>query len=215
MNGRTLLLDFDGVLYSNKFAHRVIAERSTRYCNKFIKSHNVAFVDNLHRHLYKTHGHTVIGLQKLGYNAHLNEYNKDVFSNLDFMGMDNEFENIKEVNDTITYLKSHGINTYVFSNAPSSWTVPLMKQMKLNIPEHNVLDILALKPMEETYHNIEYIFGDNHLIFVDDNMINFMPIIDRCNWTKILFAPDANMSLRDDLYVIDNIKHIKNIVLTN
>lgn len=208
---KTLLLDFDGVLYSNKFAHKVIAERSTRYCNKFVKSHNASFLDNFHRHLYKTHGHTVLGLQKIGYDASITDYNNEVFSNLNFMGMENEFDNTKTINDLIYCLSSCNIDTYLFSNAPNSWTVPLLKQMNVKISEDNVLQLPHLKPTKELYDTIEYIFGNNQLIFVDDNMINFSPIFQNKKWKKVLFA-DTSHDLRNDLVVIQDLDSIKGLI---
>lgn len=208
---KTLLLDFDGVIYSNKFAHKVIAERSTRYCNKFVKSHNASFLDNFHRHLYKTHGHTVLGLQKIGYDATINDYNKEVFSNLNFMGMENEWDNTKVINDLLYFLKAKGVDTYLFSNAPNSWTIPLLKEMEVKISEDNVLQLPHLKPTKELYDTIEYIFGENQLIFVDDNMINFNPIFGNQKWMKLLFA-DTDHIIKNDLIVIQNLNTVKEFI---
>lgn len=207
---RTLLLDFDGVLYSNKFAHTVIAERSTRYCNKFVKSHNNVFLDNFHRYMYKTYGHTVLGLQKLGYDATIEEYNKDVFSNINFYNMDNEWDNTHIINKMVYEMKSHDIDTYIFSNAPKCWTVPLLKQMDIHLTEDRVLELGLLKPSYELYHNVDYIFNSN-IIFVDDNMINLEPVFNNTNWTKVLYA-NTNHILKDDLYVIDNLQRLGEII---
>jgi len=212
MNSRVLLLDFDGVLYSNKSAHKIIADRSTRYCNRFIKSHNKVFVENFHQNLYKTHGHSVVGLQKIGYDANITDYNNYCFSNLDFNNIDNDLDNSKSINELINNLRYHNINTYLFSNAPNVWTVPLLRKMNINISENNILEMNKLKPTLEVYQDIEDIFKGHQLYFVDDNMINFTNIMNNPKWMKILYA-NTRIDIKDDLKVINELEQIDDLIV--
>lgn len=212
MNGRVVLLDFDGVIYKNTFVHRVIAERSTRFCNKFIKTSNINFADNFHRHLYKTYGHTVLGLQKIGYDVSVDDYNKEVFGDINFYCVDNEWDNRTTVKKLIRSLGMKGVPTFLFSNAPNYWTVPLLRKMDVGINEEHVLQMSTLKPSIDTFNQMETLFPQKSFCFVDDNMINFQNIFERANWNKVLFA-DVHMKLRDDLYVINDLAQVADVLV--
>lgn len=211
---KVVLLDFDGVIYKNHFAHRIIAERSSRFCGKYLNKCSDYGIDKIHTHLYKTYGHTVIGLQKMGFDVTVQEYNDYVFSKLNLYGMDNEFDNKKEFLDMLTNCNNNGVGVYIFSNAPSKWVVPLLEKMDIHMDEGSIIEPIYLKPTEEMYDQMDERFKGNQIYFVDDNMVNFKNLYDRDNWVKIHFS-DTNERYDKNLYAISRLEYVKNLVMAS
>jgi len=207
-----VLLDFDGVIYKNHFAHRMIAERSSRFCSQYLNKCSDYGLDKMHMHLYKTYGHTVIGLQKMGFDVNVQEYNDYVFSKLNLYGMDNEFDNKKEFLDMIAHCNANGVGVYIFSNAPSNWVIPLLEKMNCEVNEGDIIEPIYLKPTEEMYDLVDERFKGDKIYFVDDNLVNFQNLYKRDNWIKIHFT-DTNERYGKDLYAISRLEYVKNIVM--
>ena len=208
---RSLLLDFDGVLYKNQFAHNIIAERSTRFCGRYLKTCSHYSLEKIHTHLYRTYGHTVLGLQSMGYDVTKEEYNEYVFSKLDFMGIENEFDNKKEISNMRVLCNTRNTDMYIFSNAPLEWLRPLLDMMEVEISQDKIIEPRYLKPTAEMYDHIEDCLPGHKFYFVDDNLINFKNLYHRNNWVKIHFS-DTNDMIKENVYIINNLGRLNDIV---
>lgn len=186
------LIDFDGVIYRNTRAHKIISQRILQYVQKSVKSiRNNQDLSRLNEYLYKTYGHTVIGLNKLGYNINIHDFNDYVYSELPYSDIC--------MNEDIVFPP----DTFLFSNAPEYYCNKISKQTLPNV--RHILpfycDSFFLKPEKRIYTQISQLFAMYDITFIDDSFINLKPVIDNEQWTPILFNNDIK-----ETYTIGKIK---------
>ena len=194
-----LLLDFDGVVLRRHKALNLIAKR----CNLYVKRHfskiNYDEAKKLNTYLYKNYGHTLIGLEEeYSKKIDLEDFNKHVYSDINY---DELFDNIQETHkydiQDINFLyadsKFHNYSITIFSNAPSAWSYTILKKMGIKESDICILNLYErnlLKPRIEAYKYAEKtltISDEEPFILLDDSSINCKPVIDRKNWSSILF----------------------------
>lgn len=193
------LLDFDGVLYNNKVTNAIVSKKAAQYVKNIIhvKDRNDDFYNKMNKYLYKTYGHTVLGLNKLGYKANIHDFNDYVYSDL-------PYDDISMNTDIIL-----PDNTYIFSNAPTAYCNKITNKVLPNIRDviPTYYDIFFLKPEKRIYSQIEETFHDCSFTFIDDSLINLNPILHKPRWTPILFVEDISYECLYNmgaLYVLNN-----------
>lgn len=193
------LLDFDGVLYNNKVTNAIVSKKAAQYVRNVlrVKDRNDDFYDKMNKYLYKTYGHTVTGLHKIGYKVNINEFNEYVYSDLPY--------------DELSMKEKLNLpdNTYIFSNAPTEYCNKIANTKLPNIRDiiPTYYDIFFLKPHKRIYSQIEEVFHDCSITFVDDSLINLNPVLHKHRWTPILFTQDVSYECLYNigaLYVMNN-----------
>jgi FMN phosphatase YigB (HAD superfamily) len=203
----------DGVVFNNKAALQKVATRATKYVAKRTGAHKPE-AEMINSILYKTYGHTLIGLQKVygvpitttDFNTYV--YDDDVLHTVDAIDMDADASLVKNSVD-IRYVcktcKKNDIDVYVFSNAPQAWCAAILQKMQLDreIPLDNVIasdhDVFegALKPTKSVYDNMwNYLShkmrdGSIQVHLVDDSFINMTPILGNTRWKPVYFTGDG------------------------
>jgi hypothetical protein len=192
---RVTLLDFDGVLYKNPKASWYIAKRSAEFVRKVMKVPQQQS-ENINMSLYQTYGHTVLGLQKLGYPVTLQDFDDFIYDNMPYTVFRDA---------TIPELPP---STYVFSNAPSEYIDKIAQKKMPNIRDLNLLNVKEpLKPKKWVYEQLTSVFPDHQIFFVDDSMINFTHSMDMPNWVNVLYVDGSPIKpLSNNLMVAGTIK---------
>lgn len=193
---RAILLDFDGVVLKKCAAHDLVASRSHMYVKRFIPRAS----DSLCNEIYTTYGHTVRGLQALGFNANKTTYNQFVYQYIDqtyFQDVRAEQRHQRATADLFKFVGTcirYEIPLYIFSNAPDGWCKTALKVMdpkgdlEAAMPSLSHLMNDSFKPDKSVYDNIEKVLSEEELWFVDDRLANFVPIMDNLRWKKTLIC---------------------------
>jgi FMN phosphatase YigB (HAD superfamily) len=199
---RAVLLDFDGVVLKKSPGHRIIAKRCESFVNKFVRLNDRESVENLNKHLYRTSGHTLLGLRKLGYDISIEEFNNHVYtpeicnkvvpSAADKAELQ-EFcdEYVKRVRGVGGGVGFGECGLYISSNAPDLWCKTILEKMDVDVDLFQMAgssDVECLKPQPEYYAGVHEKIKADHYAFVDDSRINLMPLVDSSPmWSPYLY----------------------------
>lgn len=175
---KSLLLDFDGVLFRNTTALKQVERRSMEFTQNKVPG----FVEtpSLNYHKY---GHTVHMINRLRFDQRttLKEYNDFVFSadTMDQIFSWIDTDDLKLVDEWKMFVADTGMTPYVFSNAPSLWVHPLLERLHMvgMFEDDNVITsdrIDCLKPSLESFEKaIDMSATDKREVwFVDDSEYN-------------------------------------------
>lgn len=226
---KVVLVDFDGVILRNKQADVQVAKRAGIYTWRkinSIKSHNQKLISpnqasDISYNLYKGYGHTLTGLKSIGVpNCHMKDYNKLVYDTIDYEKLRKYNNNFDDMRELINYCIEHHHEIYFFSNAPYRWMYNILKDNQDILSSvHDVRKVLDineddenyLKPYAHIYDKINSHFQKENIIFIDDNIGNFKPIINNITWTNILFC-SSNKKINNRLYFVDDLVKMINII---
>ena len=208
---KVLLLDFDGVIFKHKSALNIVSNKAARFVKNNIKVNN-RDSHIINKYLYKSFGHTVNGLNKIGYNIKVEEYNNYIYNNIDYKRIFNNI-NEKDIEDIIKIInicKEKQIKLYIFSNSPEIWYKNIMECMNLNMNDFDYINNMnMLKPEKELYNKIENEFT-KQIYFVDDSFVNFTHTLLNPKWINIMLdrktinidaygTPNLNLKIIKDL----------------
>lgn len=208
---KTLLLDFDGVVLRDHLATKLVSIRATSYVKRLTKVNNrdAAIIN---KYLYKSFGHTVTGLNKIGYPATMADYNKSVYNHIDYTLIASRIDKLA-IYTLLDQCRRYGIKVMLFTNSPPCWHENIMARIPLPYKIETVDMCERLKPDPQVYMDIEKTHKDHKLYFVDDNFTNFASYtLFKPNWVNIMYD-EKNMKVRKNLVVINNIPDILSTVL--
>ena len=198
---KAVLLDFDGVVLKKSPGHRIITQRCESFVNKFVRCNDRESVENLNKHLYRTSGHTLLGLRKLGYDISIEEFNHHVYtSDICNKVVPSEADKAELQEFCDEYVKRlHGneegvggetqCSLYISSNAPDIWCKTILEKMDVDVDLFQMVgssDVQYLKPQPEYYAGVHEKIKADHYAFVDDSRINLMPLVDSQQWSPYL-----------------------------
>lgn len=216
---QVLLLDFDGCVLRHTPGHSAVSNRCELYVKKHTRMTDIAKVKELNRNLYEATGHTLLGLQKLGYSANIKDFNKFVYDNIDY----SLFDDIKDTNkQDITTVKkiqqickNNEIDICIFSAAPYKWCKKILLMMDEDLDDIQILSDITerfLKPDKECYRRIEQIFRGKELCFVDDKLINILPVYSNSKWMNFLLCDRQEINhkvhVKSNLHLISNLSNL-------
>ena len=210
-----LLLDFDGVILRNHRISNIIVNRCQSMVHKCIKHLDFESCKRINKNLYESTGHTVLGLQRLGYKDLLiSEFDELVYQKIDYKVELSDISSthasdIENVKNLYNYCKTKGIDMWIFSNAPDSWCHSISHMMDLPILPSTRPHVSTLKPDPKCYLEIERKIKSDKYIFVDDKMMNLMKAPD--HWTCVWMS-DLQQDVSDNFSVIKSMKNLKPIL---
>jgi FMN phosphatase YigB (HAD superfamily) len=231
MMKKVVLIDFDGVVLKNKIADAKVAKRAGIYTWKHINQHKSS--QNCHRmvtlsqgedvcyNLYKGYGHTVLGLQGIGLSeCNIKDFNKNVYDTLDYHVLRKTNNNFDDVRKLINYCHECHYEMFLFSNAPLRWMSNMLKddedilfamqdiRKRLEIDED---DERYLKPNQYIYDVIGSSFIKDNIVFVDDNINNIKPVMNKLTWTNIVMST-VNRKISNRLHIVDSLENVIDII---
>ena len=190
---QVILLDFDGVILRRHPVHDTVAVRCKSFVQNCIPIRNPVRVQKLNQEMYEAYGHTVLGLQSLGYPVTTQEFNDYVYTGLNLSSLQNVRDtherDISRVNKLLNTVKDMpNVRVKLFSNAPETWCYTVLDMMGITPIERLPLQEY-LKPEEAAYNLVESLNPDAEtFFFVDDKVTNFKNIMDRPHWKKLLYT---------------------------
>jgi hypothetical protein len=184
MYKRAILLDFDGVILKKNRAHNTVTQRCESFVNKYVKFSDRGALENFTAHLYKSSGHTLLGLRKMGYDIPVAEFNEFVYKPEFCADVQPSAADTLEMRIFCHEFKDFGSHSkiYISSNAPDIWCKTILSSMvdstDLDLFETVCSsDLNALKPQEEFYMGLHERINADAYIFVDDSIVNLEPLL--------------------------------------
>jgi hypothetical protein len=174
-----------------------ISHRCHRYNQRYVPLKNGERLVKFNTQMYESCGHTVTGLQSLGYAASVDKFNKYVYGCLDYGKLrilsEEQFkEDAKHMTNLLKYCANHNIDAYIFSNAPPTWINTSLYYLIEDVQRLNV-SILPqtatyLKPTSHMYTMLEQTTLNSYsrIVYVDGKFINILPIVGRPKWEGVL-----------------------------
>ena len=232
---KSIVADMDGVLLRHPKLFKMVSERATGFVKKCINPYmSDQKAKKINEVLYKNFGHTVIGLNTV-YKSDITTkdfceyvYDKDFLQNMPQIERDNCFYEAQyEVKNLVQKLQQKGISFYVFSNAPVKWCITAMNMMNIDIDLQKVIgcdsyiygDQMVLKPQKEAYIKIaDHIYETDgfpyktQLIYMDDQMINLMPVVDHPHWKAIWYHPNKDHIYTERIYGIEELDQLSLLI---
>lgn len=227
---KVVLVDFDGVVLRNKVADAKVAKRAGIYTWQQLNKHQPRGIksvvapsqgDDICYNLYKGYGHTLVGLQGIGLNGcNMRDYNKLVYDTLDYDVVRKSNNNFDDVRVLINYCHECHYNMFMFSNAPLRWMKNILKDdedIMAAMPDvRKVLEVDEddenfLKPGPLIYDVISSCFNRENIVFIDDNIGNVRPVLDKLTWTNIVMS-SANKKINNRLYFVDSLANAVDII---
>lgn len=225
---RAVILDVDGVM----LRHLPSMIKVSRRIDKFVAK--TAGVSNSHgsrinQHLYKTFGHTFVGLQKMyPKTITLDEFNDFVYTEDVIRSIHHSTYNVDVIEHVIILqrfleaCKTAGTPVYMFSNAPLVWCDAVKHAYNLRkwIPESSIIscqhDVFQgfLKPNPIVYETLQQYLRFEHqndglqFLYVDDSFVNLVPVLDKPLWKPILFEAELSPMASPKLYHASSFDHI-------
>jgi hypothetical protein len=194
---KTVLLDIDGVLIRDNILLNHVNNSVVSYVKtKIPKMHNSSKVNSF---LYKTYGHTAIGLEK-EYGVDTKDFNEKVYNIYVMDHLYNYLDTSKKFKTdatTIRHILDIGYNVELFSNSPLEWSnavrIFIDPRLKTGVYE---------KPKIETYLKFD---SKRDYIFVDDKLDNLRPVLFFDNWIPIHFSENVESPMVKTIHTIDEI----------
>lgn len=208
-----VLIDFDGVILRNHAAHASVVGRCNQFVKRYVSIRNPVKVSEINAALYRTFGHTAVGLRKVGFDVDINEFNSAVYDTFDYS---NHFKDltkthardINNFNEFIEDCYDNNLTPYIFSNAPDVWCKTILGYMDknlCNLPTLSDITQVYLKPTKSCYDEVEKkLHQYEKLIFLDDSFANFKVISKNEKWIKIMISQteqDAVLKITEDLFL--------------
>lgn len=186
---KAAFVDFDGVIVKNKSVLSKVQKRAVSYVQHKLKSSDSNVCERVNEHMYKTSGHTLIGLCDIVGEQHagtLQEFNSHVYGDL-HLDKDEFYEiknnNMSEWKAFVAQMKFQGIPIYIFSNAPEDWCLTFIDAEDISgIYSPSQMSHRYLKPLPAMYDLISEKHGSSQIYFIDDNDCNLRR---HHNWTNI------------------------------
>jgi ATP-dependent Clp protease adapter protein ClpS/FMN phosphatase YigB (HAD superfamily) len=141
-------------------------------------------------------------------------YDADSISKLhDHLNTTEFFDNSERIAQLCLLCASKNIKVMMFSNAPLHWCLPIASKLAKIYGEPLIHDILSPgsslfrpflhKPDKQLYMNVESYISSNtsptsKLLYVDDSLINLMPVLHNLTWEPILFKPQLDEDIEND-----------------
>lgn len=199
-----ILVDYDGVVLRSHTASKFISRQCEEYVCKVTGLSIYEQVRTLNQGLYKTFGHTVLGLRALGYNVSLRDFNKFVYDKIEYANLGIQDYEIDTVGLQML-MREHGDAIHIFSNAPPQWIIGTLASTpngrklvdKVNIVKP--LDEETLKPEILSYFEVSKIFKDldnTQLYLVDDAFSNVQGAVLVGGWKGLWYAGDSTSAFR-------------------
>jgi FMN phosphatase YigB (HAD superfamily) len=228
---KTLALDFDGVVFRNHRANTLVATKCQNYLahNLGRSVRNPLKIREINQHLYRSYGHTVLGMRKIGIDVDLHEFNRYVYDSIPYNTLFHDLQethsrDISSFTQLLDHCKSNNIRVQIFSNAPDTWCFTIMHHMGIDMDKYidgsfGIITSEHLKPTTECFYRVRSCIGnDSEVTFVDDTFLNFKHTLDLENWRNVLMSPEIQIDVLDitpKLTMIHEIKQLYKVPTSN
>jgi FMN phosphatase YigB (HAD superfamily) len=215
MTPKTVLLDIDGVVFTNRPMLNVVKTKVNKFVQKHVQSRRRNGISEaeaavLSENMYKSFGHTLKGMWAV-YGSQkdfdIDDFNDYVYDSNTLKTLSTylyysddirlQVENIERI---VKKCGDQDIPIGVLSNAPASWCKLICKRYDLEIPpdifftsNHPLFHTATqrLKPDRTLYTDIASVVNSEQIVFIDDSIINLAPVTFTKGWVPIQYKyPD-------------------------
>lgn len=190
-----VLVDFDGVILKNARAGHYVKKRICSYIAKSTGIRDMKLIESFNRELYTSHGHTLLGLHKHGFNVNLKDFNNYLYGDRQtYQYLELLPEELSSWNKFMSTMKDNGMSVKLFSNSGIEWMTHFIGYdssllefhdwLDSNYKEHMVYNA-TLKPERNVYDLLMYKYPNEKYHFIDDKVTNFAYIDRDSRWIKI------------------------------
>lgn len=218
MVNKSLLLDFDGVVFKKHRLHDVVGYRCEQFVKKYININHHPTLKEMNKSLYESTGHTLSGMHKLGYDISFEDFNKYVYKDIDYRKELSELHSYhyRDINSMRKLMKNYKdvYDIKIFSNAPDEWCNNISWILfGIMIPTTYNYTGNILKPNSQCYELIEKNINQEEYIFVDDKINNLINTPQNGKWHNIWMNPDTPvMKINSNTTLIRNLEDLLNII---
>jgi FMN phosphatase YigB (HAD superfamily) len=219
---QALLLDFDGVVLRNHSAHRLVGTRCQTFVQRQLNIKCPRKAHEMNINLYKAHGHSLIGLQKMGHtDLTVHEFNQHVYSNIPYRSLFGDLkethkQDIAHIRNLLKFCWDQDIDVFFFSNAPGEWCFNIIELMGLKNAGISQVEHSVLKPESTAFHEVQDAMREyDKLVYVDDSFINFQHIHTSTLWSNVLMSnevQDNPILIHRNMVMIYNLQTIQSIL---
>ena len=225
---KVVLVDFDGVILRNKIADIKVAKRAGIYTwkklNQLRPNHKVIGPkqgDDICYNLYKGYGHSLTGLKGIGVSTcSMKDYNKLVYDTIDYDIVRKNNNSFDDTRALINYCHESNYDIFFFSNAPHRWMENVLQKDKdILLSMEDIRKVIGvdedderfLKPGPHIYEAIDSHFKNENIIFIDDNIGNIRPVLNKVHWTNICVS-SACKKINNKLHFVDGLETVIDII---
>ena len=225
-----VLVDFDGVVLKNARAGQYVKNRIGSYIERHTGIRDRRLIDSLNKELYTSHGHTLTGLRKHGFQVTLKDFNKYLY------GDRKAYEDLEllpdEVRDWKHFLREmqeNDMNVKLFSNSGIEWMTHFIGYNSDLLEFHEWVDSnlkheqaynQILKPERNIYDLVKYKYPKSLYYFIDDKVSNFTYVHNDNRWMKLWMNNDPHdqeglIKLGNMFYCINDLPRATQLILRN
>lgn len=196
---RIALVDFDGVVLRNSQAQKFIHQRVDTFMQRQFPHVPKDVVKSLNTELYQGHGHTFLGLKKLGVDIRLRDFNDYLYGELDTSLSFTEEERTAW-DRFYNKMNEKSIEVFMFSNANKAWCQHFIQFKNYDVKYvedewhffHNTIRETLLKPEKTIYDFIHRQFPNTRIYYWEDKLINFQHCMQDERWMKLWVQPNCS-----------------------
>lgn len=205
-----VLVDFDGVISRCPRATQIVHDRILNYVKHVTGVEQADVVRNINKQLYEKHGHTLLGLQSMGYQVTIEDFNAFVYNDIKSCNLSLTQAETFQIVSFMIQCNYNGIDVMLFSNASMNWLTNFMTwDCTLYNVQYNIVHTKKiLKPSPDTYITADAYLkekGYDNVFFIDDKLDNL--IVTPPQWHCILFRDRQTTHAP----AIENYQHIDHV----
>tara|TARA_Y100000389_G_scaffold134961_1_gene132456 strand:- start:1392 stop:2006 length:615 start_codon:yes stop_codon:yes gene_type:complete len=196
---KSLLIDFDGIIFNNKRITERIKHRSIQYISsrKHISYPEAKIMNKLG---YTKLGHT----SRIISDNHVHDYNVFVFDDNMFRYIYDEIneKDIRLIQQIIDVKNKRNMELVLCTNAPYNYCKHVVTCTGSSM-DHLFHPSIAFtsdngicKPLQQYYENIEKTCepnDDSYYHFIDDSIINITPCLQRNKWNACVISKESEL----------------------
>lgn len=209
-----IVLDYDGVILRSNKASSMIANKCDAFVGHVTRNNSIECARSLNQSLFKTYGHSVLGLRSLGYNVSTHEFNGYVYSDIDYASMQLTYADFANFTGLSELIREYQGRVYIYSNAPNEWVTETMNMTYIGRQLFQGVQLLSmheyeiLKPDPNIYVHATNKLGARNVYFVDDMLLN-VKNASMSGWCGIWYNPQhESFRVCDDLMSMQNFKDL-------
>ena len=211
-----ILVDFDGVITNTDAANTYISRKITQLMKDVTGMNEDVNVNLLNKRMYERHGHTWLGLSRLGYDISLREFNDYLYgSTAEYADISMSQNEMLAMCGFMIQSQSMGADVMLFSNADTRWLTNFMKwdPCLYAVQDHVVSKQDVLKPTMESYRQTQEFLtkhGYQNIYFIDDKLSNLLA--SPSHWESIWLTPNHDHS-SEQVHVCSTLRTAANTIL--
>jgi len=208
-----VLVDFDGVVSNTTAANAYISNKIMNIMKDVTGMKDDENVRLLNSKLYERHGHTWLGLHRLGYDITLQAFNEYLYGNVaEYAGISMTQNEMLAMCGFMMQSQAMGVDVMLYSNADTRWLKNFLHwdPCLYAVQDFVMSKGLVLKPTSESYTKTQEFLtkhGYQNVYFIDDKLSNILA--SPTHWQGIWMTPNVpvgNVHMSEHVHVCTSLR---------